>query len=437
VPRVRVVNTNLKKRGNVWWLRKRVPLDVCEAFGCKVVAETLRTRDVKEARRRRDARLKQLEAEWEALRRGVDKSLIDMAYDEYQASARKPITPDDYSFRDNLIDRLHSKAAEWGHREGLLDPFSDTEVYDAVRDRFIAETLEGQRLDAAIRATKGELPLVEAGERLFENTPLSEGTKREYRRAYKRCAEHFPFVTAVDRREVALYLQSLARGDDGKPLGKKSIENIQIAMAKLWRFFHLDGSVWQRHELAVATPEVIREVWSLEEVKVLLEASIGTPLHSAILIALHTGARVGEIAGLQYDADKDWLVIPREATKTDAGARAIPCPDAIRGAVVFWCADPMAANSITNRFGELKRALGHGPEKVFHSFRHTLASRLNEMDVPEAKVAAIIGHKHKSMTFGRYGNKIDPETLRSIMNRIDWLGPLERLNPRTPSDTPM
>jgi uncharacterized protein DUF6538 len=265
VPRVRVVNTNLKQRGKVWWLRKRVPLNVCEAFGRKVVEESLRTRDVKEARRRRDARLKQLEAEWEALRRGVDKSLIDIAYEEYQASARNPVTLDDYTFRDSLIDRLHSKAAEWGRSKGLLDPFSDTEVYDAVRGRFIVETLEGQRLDAAIRATKGELPLVEAGERLFENTKLSEGTKREYRRAYKRCAERFPFVTGVDRREVALYLQALARGDDGKPLGKKTIENIQIAMTKLWRFFHLDGSVWQRHELAVATPEVIREVWSLEE----------------------------------------------------------------------------------------------------------------------------------------------------------------------------
>lgn len=433
MPRVRVVNTNLKQRGKVWWLRKRVPLDICEAYGREVVEESLRTRDVKEARRRRDARLKQLEDEWQALRRGIDKSLIDIAYEEYQASARNPVAQDDYTFRDSLIDHLESKAAEWGRKEGLLDCSSDTEVFDAVRGRFIAETLEGQRLDAAIRATKGELPLVEAGERLFENTQLSEGTKREYRRAYRRCAERFPFVTAVDRREVALYLQSLARGDEGKPLGKKTIENIQIAMAKLWRFFHLDGSVWQRHELAFAVPGISREIWALEEVKTLLAASAGTSLHSAILIALHTGARVSEIAGLQYDAERDWLLIPREVTKTDAGARAIPCPDAIREEVVSWCATPMAANSITNRFSELKKSLGFSEAKVFHGFRHTLASRLNELDVPEAKAAAIVGHKHKSMTFGLYGNKIDPETLRPIMNRLDWL---ERLKARTPSVTP-
>ena len=433
MPRVRVVNTNLKQRGKVWWLRKRVPLDVREAFGSDFVEETLRTRDVKEARRRRDARLKQLEEEWEALRRGIDKSLIDLAYEDYQQSERRSVSDEDYTFRESLIDRLQSQAVAWGQQEGLLGDTNSSEELDDVRRRFIAETLDGQGLEAALRATRGELPLVEAGERLFENTQLSEGTKREYRRAYKRCSQRFPFVTRVDRREVALYLQSLARGDEGKPLKKKTIENIQIAMAKLWRFFHLDGSVWQQHELAVAAPQVNREVWSLEEVKALLEASTGTPLHSAILIALHIGARVSEIAGLQYDAEKDWLVIPREATKTDAGARVIPCPDAIRDVVKAWCSNPMAANSITNRFGELKRSLGHGPEKVFHSFRHTLASRLNEMDVPEAKVAAILGHQHPNLTYGLYGNKIAPETLRPIMNSVDWLGELKS---RTPSDAP-
>lgn len=433
MPRVRVVNTNLKQRGKVWWLRKRVPLDVVEVFGSEVIEESLRTRDVKEARRRRDARLKQLEREWQSLRDGVDKSLIDMAYEDYKASMLRVSNDEDFTFRESLIDRLQSQALDWGRREGLLNDTHDSEDLDEIRRRFIIETLDGQRLDAAIRATKGELPLVEAGERLFENTSLSEGTKREYRRAYKRCAERFPFVTAVDRREVALYLQALARGDEGNRLSRKTIENIQLAMSKLWRFFNLDASVWKRHEFLAKPADGERETWKPDEIRELLHETEGTRLHLAIMIGLYTGARAGEIAGLIYDEENDWITIPREATKTDAGARSIPCPNDIRGCVKEWVEKPMATNSIINRFGELKRRLGYGPQKVFHSFRHTAATAMREAGVNEANVAAILGHKHQNITFGTYANKIDPETLRPIMNRLDWL---ERLKARTPSVTP-
>ena len=81
-----------------------------------------------------------------------------------------------------------------------------------------------------------------------------------------------------------------------------------------------------------------------------------------------------------------------------------------------WVGEPWSKYTIRNRFSELKIGLGFPPTKVFHSLRHTLASRLHECEVQEATAAKIIGHKHGSLTFGWYGDKVRVETLRKPIN---------------------
>lgn len=40
--------------------------------------------------------------------------------------------------------------------------------------------------------------------------------------------------------------------------------------------------------------------------------------------------------------------------------------------------------------------------------------------VQEATIARIIGHRHREITFARYGGKSDPETLRLLMNKLTY-----------------
>lgn len=54
----------------IFWLRKRVPVDVEKRFGRKIVTKSLGTRDPEEAKRAHSEALLELEGRWAALRRG-------------------------------------------------------------------------------------------------------------------------------------------------------------------------------------------------------------------------------------------------------------------------------------------------------------------------------------------------------------------------------
>jgi integrase len=59
---------------------------------------------------------------------------------------------------------------------------------------------------------------------------------------------------------------------------------------------------------------------------------------------------------------------------------------------------------------------------VFHSFRHTALTKLHRAKVQEATAARIVGHKHKELTFGSYGDKLEAEALREFINLIEYKG---------------
>ncbi|UTV28440.1 site-specific integrase [Photobacterium atrarenae] len=58
----------------------------------------------------------------------------------------------------------------------------------------------------------------------------------------------------------------------------------------------------------------------------------------------------------------------------------------------------------------------HLPE--FHSLRHLVATELKQAGQPEQFAAAILGHSHKNISFGRYGKSIPPKRLQNSMKAI-------------------
>lgn len=63
-------------------------------------------------------------------------------------------------------------------------------------------------------------------------------------------------------------------------------------------------------------------------------------------------------------------------------------------------------------FGKFKVRVGvDGNGKVFHSFRHTVATKLKEAGVEDSLVAEVLGHVMPGMTFGRYAKASSPRVL--------------------------
>jgi len=178
-----------------------------------------------------------------------------------------------------------------------------------------------------------------------------------------------------------------------------------------------------------------RELWEPED----LRGLFGTPLFTKYaipkaskasadaaywvpLLGAFTGARISEIAQLRIEDVRASGAVPYLAfrdtgegrsLKTKATRREVPIHSRLlrlgfleyvadikkRGAVqVFPAINPSSSNgagaSVGQWFGEYKKGLGFGTNtKVFHSFRHTVRSRLIESGVAETIIDRLLGHE--------------------------------------------
>jgi integrase len=74
-------------------------------------------------------------------------------------------------------------------------------------------------------------------------------------------------------------------------------------------------------------------------------------------------------------------------------------------------------------FGDFKDRLGFAKgTKTFHSFRHTFADTLKQAQVDESITAALIGHGHDAITYGRYGKDYNPEPLQAAVEMLEFEG---------------
>lgn len=79
------------------------------------------------------------------------------------------------------------------------------------------------------------------------------------------------------------------------------------------------------------------------------------------------------------------------------------------------------ADTLSGRLSyRLRKYAGITDEKktAAHSFRHTLAARLQNAGVPDYQIADILGHENDSMSTGRYGDRADVRILSSAVELV-------------------
>ena len=168
------------------------------------------------------------------------------------------------------------------------------------------------------------------------------------------------------------------------------------------------------------------------------------------LLGLYTGARISELAQLHTDDVKfteeaGWVVSIEEdpdegqEVKNEHSIRELPVhPELIRlgfsdyvNAIKGQGPGPLwpgivrtelngAGGKISQWFGRYKGDKGFGPNYVFHSFRHTLETRLRAMSVPQYQINALAGHAP-----GDVSDDYDHPTtasLRPVLERLRFPG---------------
>jgi integrase len=59
-------------------------------------------------------------------------------------------------------------------------------------------------------------------------------------------------------------------------------------------------------------------------------------------------------------------------------------------------------------------------KKDFHSFRHTVADALKQVQVEPTVISELLGHRVESISLGRYGKRYSPKVLRQAVERLEF-----------------
>jgi integrase len=165
------------------------------------------------------------------------------------------------------------------------------------------------------------------------------------------------------------------------------------------------------------------------------------------LLALHTGARVGELANLRtVDVqEKDGITIldlndEVKRKKTKSSVRRIPLhPYLLEVGFADYVAKiqqqgherlfPDACRNITGASDKMSDWFNRTylpnteidrDKKSFHSFRHTFADSLKQLDVPTLKIEAFTGHADSAISTGTYGKDYPMSTLYEVVCKLNF-----------------
>lgn len=262
-----------------------------------------------------------------------------------------------------------------------------------------------------------------------------------------------------------LEAEDVARYQEQRRKEKAAAGTINLEVATLRGILRRLG-LWARLQPEVRMlPErhdVGRALTTDEEDRLLREclASMSRSLYSAVVLALNTGLRLGELTGLrweQVDFIRRRLTVGKSKTASGEG-RAVPLNEAALNALTLqanrfpdregehfvfpteryhvlekrqgsaaWGLDPLKPISDMGQAWDAAKQRTADPKKRlpavvcrWHDLRHTFVSRLVEGGTPYPKLAAILGWSPATAArmAKRYGH-VSVEALREEVDRLD------------------
>ena len=234
-------------------------------------------------------------------------------------------------------------------------------------------------------------------------------------------------LSEIDSPTVQLWISDLCRSispKTNKPLSHKTIHNIYGLFSAAIEVFS------PGLQIKSTLPTKIRPQLRCpndEDVKRLLQATQGTDLEIAVLLAAFGPLRRGEICALEdsdirgntisvtkdmvYSPDHVWII--KQTPKTTLSNRRIELPDWVIERLQGREGRLVSSNpdQITGAFHRALKQLDI-PEFRFHDLRHYSASIMHAIGVPDQYILQRGGWASDHVMKGVYRNAIDQETLR-------------------------
>lgn len=434
----------LKKRGNVWWYRRRVP-EAFRRFDTRDVIETsLKTSSHDTARLRRDLIEKENKTYWDSLVAssfavdGDSEQIRSAVSKRYQSAVMKAMmagftyVPTDRLVQEASLEELADRllaVAEQGGKGGLRE-----------RD---AEALLGAAKEPDVRVS-------DALELLFEEIAVgdllykSEQQQRSWKKVKRTSIEYFIEVVGdlpmheINREDHAIKFQKwwVDRMNPPKDTGEKPVTantvNRHIGnMRSLYtRYFAHIGqedrlnpfrNMFFKQKTQETKPPFSTK-WLRDEVLKPGALSGWRPEVQLIpYLLVETGCRPSEIINLQpehihLDAEVPFIEIracshgaSKREVKTDTSERDIPLVgvalEAARRAPLgfphYFDRNELVSANMMKAFRN--RGLLESPRHKIYSFRHSFEKRMQEANIDYELRCALMGHKNTRPKYGDGG----------------------------------
>ncbi len=258
----------------------------------------------------------------------------------------------------------------------------------------------------------------ELSQEFLDNLDVSSGTLREYRMALDYFCQHFSSMEQVTRYEAKQFLIIMSERYALKSLGK-----MQAAWTGLLDHAGLDPAIFRHHRIKPAKKGFGSFMpWSDEEYLQLLKLAHKDPaLQAGIMLGAYTGSSTQGISRCQMVMKDDIACLHLPETKTTNRERMIPMAPMVMCAYSNWDKERLGEHVLSKRFTKVKQKISMDRRKAFHSFRVSVATKLENAGIDERIAARWLGHSiHASLSYGLYSQGLRPENLMPCIDAIQW-----------------
>lgn len=393
-----------RKKGDLLFFRRRVPLDLREQIGRDFFVQSLGTSDPRVAAPLIQKLVKQTDREWAEMRSPTRSGNLKRAKELLGVHGSNPVQLSDteYLAFDDML-------------EAILGPQPVSALPEPHKTAL--ELVQGTR----------EFTLEDCINEYVEARPGDIDRAQRAARYLKEYLKGDRALSKIRRPDVNGFVQHLLSKDMSTATVQRYLTPLKAAFGRAIRENELKiENVFARVEIPkMGLDKVDREVFSLEQYKALdraLAAHAPDTLRSILLVVSETGARLAEIVGLAKSDLKLDAVVPHIALKphpwrslkTPGSTRKIPLTDRARDslrAASSRSSDPVhlyphystpeGTNTdsvskalikwVRTREGLKDTKLGN------HSLRHGMKDLLRSIQCPSEAADQIIGHSTPGM----------------------------------------
>lgn len=437
-------NRYLKKRGNLWWYRRRVP-EAYRRFDTRNVIETsLKTSSHETARLRRDLIEKENKTYWESLVAsslavdGDTERVRSAVSKRYQSAVMKAMMagftylPTDRLVQEASLEELVERVLAVAEHSGANGPNARA-----------AEALLGAAKEPDVRVSDAlELFFSEiaVGDLLYK----SEQQKKSWRKVKRTSIEYFIEVVGdlpmheITREDHAIKFQKWwidrmapKKGSNKKPVSANTVNRHIGNMRSLYsRYFAHIGQEDRSNpfrnmffkQKTQETKPPFSTKWLRDEVLKPGGLSGWRPeIQLIAYLLVETGCRPSEIINLQpehihLDTEVPFIEIracshgvTKREVKTDTSERDIPLVgvalEAARRAPLgfphYFDRNELVSANMMKAFKT--RGLLETPRHKIYSFRHSFEKRMQEANIDYELRCALMGHKNTRPKYGDGG----------------------------------